>query len=460
MSPHQHHRYRLAQLRATQRSNDRESPAVRTKVLRVAGAMMVSNGLSILLQLAMVPALIWAWGAGRYGEWVILYTIPGYLALTDFGIIASANNRIDALCARGQFLSANRTYFNSVLVLGGIILAVTVLTTALWVLMGDRFRALFTSTTPAEVLAAVVILFADTMLTLIHNHHSALYRTLGRFNATVNWQAFGRVAPMVALCLAAAAGAQIVVAALVMLVLRVITLTAMGLDLRRKIPWLRRAWLRPQRKEIVGLLRKAAGFMALPLSNMLYLHVTTLLVAALTSPVGVAAFSTLRTFTRMIPQFVAIAGRSRWSEIAQANARGEHEAIAAMRRRVLLTTLGLIVAAVIGYLLLGKPFYLLWTGSALPFEWLLFVALVANAAMIAAYYSLEVFLLATNRVSSYALIFLGATVLQIAAGYLLTPRLSVAAFPITGAVASLGIFLFLVAEARHQAQKSKIGITY
>lgn len=418
--------------------------AAKRRVLSVMGAMFFSNGLTVLLQLAMVPVLIWAWGATLYGEWIILYTIPGYLALTDFGIIASANNRIEAQCARRYFGAANRTYFNSLIVLTGMIAIVIGAGTLLWLTIGENFSSLFVSLTRNEVLKVSTLLFLDAMLLLAFNHHTGLYRTLGRFNWTVNWQAIGRTLPIFGLCAAAGFGATLILAASIMLSMRLAIFGIMIIDLRRRITWLRFSWLRGSHSEVRRLIRTAVGFMTLPLSNMIYLHTTTILVAALTTPSMVAAFSTMRTFLRMIIQIVAISGRSHWSEISTATARGEHDRVQAMQGKVMRQTLALSTVAVVGYLSLGKQFYVLWTGGKLEFEWVLFLALLANCTMIACYYSLEVFLLATSRVKGYAQVFLLATLAQIAGGYLLVDFFGIASFPITGTVAATFIFGYLI----------------
>lgn len=445
------HRQLLVSLRATRPLAE---TSTRARVLRVAGAMLVSNGLTVALQIAMVPALIWAWGATLYGEWLVLYTIPGYLALSDFGIITTANNRIDAQCARGHFGAANRTYFNSVLLLSGLIGAMLAIAVLVWVILGDSFSSLFETLSPSEVTRAGAVLFADAMILLVFNHHAALYRTLGHFNWTVNWQAAGRVAPIVALCGVALTGAGLMVAALIMLALRLMFLIVLALDLRRRIGWLQRGWLRASRVETVLLLRGAVGFMTLPLSNILYLHITTLIVATVSSPVGVADFATLRTFTRMIPQVVSIAGRSLWSEIAQAEARGAHDAVHAMRARVLRQTLVMSALAALCYLALGHPFYMFWTRGALPFDSLLFWAFLANAVAIALYSSLEVFVLSVNRVGGYATFFLMVTVAQILVAWAIVRTTGLAIFPALGFLAGVATCSYLLISERRKVRAS------
>lgn len=56
--------------------------------------------------LALVPIFVRTWGIGLYGEWLVLATIPTYLALSDFGIAQALGNRFVAECHNQNFRSA------------------------------------------------------------------------------------------------------------------------------------------------------------------------------------------------------------------------------------------------------------------------------------------------------------------------------------------------------------------
>lgn len=442
---------RQALVRIRQIGSSIASPETsQTRILRVVRSMLLSNGLTVIIQLVMVPTLLWAWGPTRYGEWLILYTIPGYLSLTDFGIIATANNKIDSHCARGYFGAANRTYFNSVLILSAIIGLIFSIATLLWIAFGGHFYLLFKTQNQATILTVALVLFLDSMLLLVHNHHSALYRTIRKFDVTVNWQAGARVIPILLLCATASLGGSLAESALTMLSARFIIFFLMVISLRKKIKWMQWSWLRVSTMELKQLLRGSLGFMTIPLSNMIYLHVSTIVVAALTSPTHVAAFSTIRTFTRLIPQIASVSGRARWSEISQANAKGDRESIKLMWRTVLIQTISLSSICTFGYFLLGERVYTLWTGGALQFEQILFLAMVINAASIALYYSSEVFLLAINKTKWYSIVFLTSNIVQMLLGVFFFGLIGSASFPIFGAACSMLVFIYIVRNARPQ----------
>ena len=48
------------------------------------GANMMGKFWVIATQLVCVPVLTWKWGANGYGVWLMLTTVPSYVALTSF----------------------------------------------------------------------------------------------------------------------------------------------------------------------------------------------------------------------------------------------------------------------------------------------------------------------------------------------------------------------------------------
>lgn len=438
------HRRTLINLRRRAREMDLGKPSQKNRVAKVVWSMLISNGLTIALQLLMVPALIHAWGVQGYGEWLILYTIPGYLALADLGIITTANNKVESLCTKGNFCAATRTYFNSILLLCAILSTIGLIGIVLTAIAGSNFTGLFQDLSKTDVYKIEILLFIDTAVLLTFNHHTALYRTLGKFNQTVNWQASGRVFPTIGLCIAALSGASILTATFAMLISRFFFLIVMLTNLVNSIYWLHACWFRLDPTEIKRLLKNAASFMTIPISNMIYLHATTLIVASVSSPTVVATFGTMRTFTRMIPQIVSIAGRSNWSEITQAQAKKELGNFESIRKKVLIQTFLFTGVSVAFFALVGPSIYKMWTGGEIYFEPKIYYSLVTNSAAIALCYSVEVFLLATNRAKAYALATLSGTITQIILGYTFISIIGISALPLTSAIISLIVFLYLL----------------
>ena len=88
---------------------------------RFFGSGLISNiganglGLSVqlLIQLGSVPILAHSWGLERYGVWLVMLAVPGYLAVADLGYQGAAANDMTASVAKGERGMA-RSVFQSV----------------------------------------------------------------------------------------------------------------------------------------------------------------------------------------------------------------------------------------------------------------------------------------------------------------------------------------------------------
>src|SRR5438093_923862 len=76
------------------------------RLLKGFGANLYGQAAVIVIQLAGVPILLNYWHPQLYGEWLILFAIPGYLSMTDLGFSQSAANDMTARVARGDKTTA------------------------------------------------------------------------------------------------------------------------------------------------------------------------------------------------------------------------------------------------------------------------------------------------------------------------------------------------------------------
>src|SRR3989442_257140 len=72
------------------------------RLLKGFGANLYGQAAVVVIQLAGVPILLNYWHPQLYGEWLILFAIPGYLSMTDLGFSQSAANDMTARVARGD----------------------------------------------------------------------------------------------------------------------------------------------------------------------------------------------------------------------------------------------------------------------------------------------------------------------------------------------------------------------
>src|SRR5579862_9582591 len=81
-----------------------------SRVVRGISANVYSQVVQTVLQLLSVPILATHWGLETYGAWLIIFTIPSYLAFADFGFAAAAANDMTHSVARGDRAAAIETF--------------------------------------------------------------------------------------------------------------------------------------------------------------------------------------------------------------------------------------------------------------------------------------------------------------------------------------------------------------
>ncbi|MEQ1770195.1 MAG: hypothetical protein ABL879_10170 [Devosia sp.] len=421
------------------------------RLLRAGMALGANNVGTVIVQLLTVPALIHAWQPGLYGEWLLLSTVLGYLAMSDLGLTSVAHNRIDAACARGDTAAASRSFLASLIILGvavgGVLLIVVVAAALFGATMWDALPAM-----PAgEARLTLGLLLVDGVLLVGYSHVVNLLRSVQRVAELTTWQSAFRLSGMLAVPAVALLGGRPWAAALASLLVHAAFFFALVVRLRGKVTWLRLLGTMFDRSEAKTLARLMATFALLPASTALYLQGALIVVGALLGPVAVALYSTMRTFTRLITQFVPIAGSAMWSELAHANASGDRVGVARMARLLLWVTPAVVFGLVAVYAIGGETFYQAWTGKKFTFDHWLFVWLIAQASVLALATTLEVLILSVNQHARYAVLYLLTTAAGLVLGYMLVPAVGLAGVPAGGTVAALVPLAYCVVYALRAA---------
>ena len=88
------------------------------RVLRGVAANLYDKGVVALLQLLNIPVLTHYWGADGFGVWLMLTTIPTYVAVSDIGLGTAAGVELTSLHAKGQLDRALKVPCYSIAALG------------------------------------------------------------------------------------------------------------------------------------------------------------------------------------------------------------------------------------------------------------------------------------------------------------------------------------------------------
>lgn len=397
-------------------------------------AQVVGRLLKVADQLLLVPFFLTHWGAEYYGEWLTLTIIPNVLLLSDLGIGTAISNKFVLTYVGGDREGARRVMANGLalcLCCIGLGLLLTVGT-----LLGANALGLFDKAhiPAAEAVPAVAIVMATRLVSFFNITIWGFYTAANCASRGMNIDNATHALATVASVVVVLAGYRVYALAVVGLCVTLVTtvLNQYLAHLAIGIPFIRP---RLDRGIALPLLRKGLAYFATPIWQMIYFQGTTLAIRLAAGPVAVALFNTLRTFASSIRLLYELLGASIFPEMQYEYGKGNENTARLILCSAL--TLSLVAAPVLGLfmLLLGRPFYSLWTGGTLSVDWLTWGLFVGSACLALPWWTVSTTYRVVDRPRHIAIVSLTAACCATAATYALALRLGV-----TGG--ALSAFLF------------------
>lgn len=316
------------------------------------------------IQLLMVPVLVLHWGLHLYGCWIVLATIPSFLALADLGFGGAAYLRMIALVAQGKRDAAVvvlQTACQAVAVASAMVLPVALL--AIWS-VPDAWLPSDPALPPGDarlVLGLLVLYALAVFQAMLQGAGYASVQLAPLFAFT---GAHVLLLESALLGIAVVTGHGPVAGAAALLVGRLTGIVAQWLVLRRHAPWLHFGVARADAAERRILARSAVGMLAVPLALATALQGSVIALGAAAGPAATPAFVAARTLSRIALQVTQLLTHALMPEFTAAHARGDRHGQAGM----LLAVSGTAALAALPFALLiglgGDWILRLWTGGA------------------------------------------------------------------------------------------------
>ena len=401
--------------------------ATRRRILLGLAANWFSRLSFAAIQFVQVPVFLHYWQESTFGEWLILSSIPTYLAFSTSGFGAVAGAEMTMAEARGDRDAALRSFQSCwwliLLIfagLGGLAAALLALVPVARVL---HLRGISEHDTKAIILyLGFSVLFAQVETLL-----QSAYRCVGRYS-------FGVLVKSGLTFFAVSSTLVPVVmhfgprtAALVYAATSAGGTVLLALMVRLHIPWIRFGWHHASFAEIRRIAGPAFAFMGFPLGQALNQAGTLQAVGYALGPVAVVVFGTARTISRIALQIVQMVNFSYEPEFARAFAekRTPESRDAMMRtlnRRACQTALAFALC-VVAVMLLGGPALLThWTHGKVPPSRPLLAILLAVVVLFALWSTSSTMLTATNRHQRLATVYVAATVGTVAVSWAVALR--------------------------------------
>lgn len=411
-------------------------------------AMTYGKMVTAFAQLMLVPVLANAWGVQLYGQWLMLATVPIFLAASDLGFGTAAGNRLIGQIAQGQRDAALVTFRSALAVVVSCSSLLAAVAATIVATLPESFfdaRSGMDGPTARHVLW---ILIAYGAVALQGSLFMAVMRSEGAFARSTTFEATMQLIEALSVAAVALRGDGPFAAAIALLVVRTGGVCGHIALARSHASWLSFASVTPAPRVMIDLLRPALAGMLIPLATAGLLQGTALAVGAAAGAAAVPVYTSLRTLSRVGLQLLMTVNLPILPEFTGEHARGNEQWI---RRTILRLTgfnavAGLVGAAIM--VLFGNSLLALWTHGAIQAPALM-LKFVAVGILVSAVWNLLCNLLvAVNRHEPFALVLLASSLLVVPLTYLAAD-----AAGLSGAAAAVSAFdVILLAIAGWQTR--------
>lgn len=433
---------------------------LRARLLSGMGANAYGQLITLMIQLLSVPLFLHAWGAERYGEWLMLAAIPSYLTLSDIGFASVAGNQMTILVARNQRESAIQVYQSGIALI--ILLSVT---SALLLIMlifafelGQNLSLRFITYSSLQLV--LMLLSLQVLVSLQGGMLSAGFRASGKNTLGIIANNTVRAFEWLIVVIIVLRGGGILEVAQAFLACRIIGTLASWYLLKCTVPWMRFGWRDARFSIIRALFKPALAFMAFPLGLAMVMQGSILIIGMGLGATAVTVFSAYRTLSRVMVQVMTAVSQAAWPEISAAHGSGNYYLLRRMHSKGMTFSFWIGLIAVLALGIWGELLIGYWTKNTLLHDpgllWGLLIAAYINILWQPGW----VLLMATNKHSDISIFYIFISMCFIGVLWLCISTQGLVGAGIALVVYEAVLFLYVVQKALKLISRKGKGLLF
>jgi O-antigen/teichoic acid export membrane protein len=405
---------------------------LRGRLMRGLGATVLSPVVAAIIQLGSVPVLLHAWGAARYGDWLLLSAIPVYLTLSDLGFGDASGSDMAMRVAADDKAGALRTFQSSWALVTSVSLTMLLLASAaVWRIPWQRWLKLSSVSSP-QAATILLVLAAWVVVAQQNGVAESGYRCDGNFATGIFWMTLQRLAEVFIATSVAFLGGSLLAVAFTYLAVRCLGTVGYTFFLRHRSPWIHYGLRHARWLTIKQLAAPAFGFISFPIGLALSIQGFTIVIGALLGPLAVVSFSTLRTLSRLNFQLIAALKHALWPELSMAFGAGDISLARRLHRHACQASLSLSIFGGALLWIFGPFIYRFWLRQGVAFDATCFHVLLLAVVTNSLWDTSAVIPMSINGHCRIAMTYAGAALVSLALAWALVTRLG-----ITGAALAL-----------------------
>lgn len=305
-------------------------------------------------------------GIGFYGNWVLIYTIPGYLSIAEFGVSAIVGTRM-----MKSFLNKKRQIFYSQLFLSFTILTFNFvflfLVYHLAICFGLDFNHLI-KLNGVDVNFLISNLMLYVFLCWICTLFEHVFRSVDRFSTGVIATSVIRMLELVfPFYILKSHGVEEFVFLLLIsrLILTLIFIFYVKITIDKMLFFNR---LNCKLIYVRLLFLRGISFSTFPIGNAIVLQGTSFIVGVYCGPTILGVFNILRTISRLLVQSAAAINKAFWPHLTKSSVSGDYETFEKYKRISLKIIVLYCITVSFVVCVSSDMLFKLWLGKELVFD--------------------------------------------------------------------------------------------
>jgi O-antigen/teichoic acid export membrane protein len=327
---------------------------------------LVSRFANSVIQLVQVAVFLRFWSENMYGEWMIVNSIPSYLAFSNIGFGSVASNEMSMLTSAGDQEGALRVFQSCWWLIACLCGSVALLLGPVLYFVPVSHILRVETISSSDTKWIVFYLGLSVLLGQLEQLMGAAYTCVGRYPYGSFLKSIFSLLAFSAMIVTVILGHGPRTTALVYAIANGFCTVLLGILVRLDIPWLEYGWSHARFSEIRRMAGPAIAFMGFPIGNSLNLQGTLLAVQYALGPTDVVIFGTARQVSRFALQMVQMVNFTFWPELSLAFGAKNEALLRSLHRRACQMALA-IAAVVVAFMMSFGPWFLsTWTSHKVP----------------------------------------------------------------------------------------------
>ncbi len=355
---------------------------IKKRIISGISGNVVVQAINMIVQVFGIPLMIKYWGMAYYGEWLILFSIPSYIAISDMGLGTSTTAELSMLIEGGKRKEAGevlRNVFWFIVAVGGIpfyLLLASVFIFPWYDWLG--LNAISSSEFNLTFIFLILYIFLALFLTLPLGY----YRVEKAYHVERYISAIFKLIEFILVVVFIMLGFKVLCVAAIYLSVRLLNFIFVIFDLYRRFPHFKLFPFSFGFKRMKYLLKPALTVMTIYMGQNFMVQGMTTLIGLYLGSTQVVIFNSSRVLVNVTKQLVSVVNLSFFSEFSYAFGKQKIMLLRNLYQKTQLINIVLSLGA-LGSIFLAKGLIMqYWLGGKVeivePFFFLLLLGAFVN----------------------------------------------------------------------------------